>query len=305
MGTDAHLVCWGTAADADWTVAEIDRLEAHWSRFRPGSDVVRCNEAAGTGPVPVAPATAALVDAACAWWRATDGRFDPTVLPALVAHGYDDTIAAVQERPATAWSVASAPPGRAPLRLPTVGRRLPTAPTPGCAGIVVDRVAATVSLPAGVAIDLGGIGKGTAADLVTDGLRARGVTAACLSLGGDVRAYGPGTDADGWQVPVEDPLTEGSTWFVHPVADGALATSTDRYRRWHHAGREQHHLIDPATGRPAESGLTAVVVAHPSCAAAEVLAKATYVAGPTDGPPLVERLGGRAWLVPTGVSDPI
>ena len=151
-----------------------------------------------------------------------------------------------------------------------------------------------------MAIDLGGIGKGTAADLVVEGLRARGVVAACLALGGDVRAFGPGSDADGWLVPVEDPRHEGTTWFTHRIADGAVATSTDRFRRWHHAGREQHHLIDPATGRPAESGLTAVVVAHPSCAAAEVLAKAAYVAGPVAAPELVERLGGRSWCVPAG-----
>lgn len=297
-------MCLGSDDDADRAVAEVARLEARWSRFLPDSDLVRINAGAGRGPVAVASETAAIVADACHWWRVTDGRFDPTVLPALLDHGYDDTITAVRARPVTRWTVTSVPPGRTPLRLPTVGRRRPDAPAPGCAGITVDLTAATVALPAGVALDLGGIGKGTAADRVVELLRARGVPAACVALGGDVRAYGPGSDADGWLVPVEDPRAEGTTWFDHRIADGAIATSTDRFRRWHHAGREQHHLIDPATGRPAESGLTAVVVAHASCAAAEVLAKAAYVAGPAEADALVARLGGRAWSVRTGVSTP-
>jgi thiamine biosynthesis lipoprotein len=297
MGTDVHLVLHGTDADADAGEAEIARLEARWSRFVPDSDVRRCNAAAGSGPVEVAPETAALVATAVGWWRATGGRFDPTVLPALLAHGYDDTIAAVRARPARQWSVTSAPPGLPTIRIPALGRPRATSPSPGGAGIAVDTARSTVALPAGVGLDLGGIGKGAAADRVADRLRARGVTAACVGIGGDVRAFGHGSGPHGWTVPVEDPLAPGTRWRTHPVADGAIVTTTDRFRRWHHDGRLQHHLIDPATGRPADSGLTAVVVAHPSATAAEALATAAYVAGPAHASALVRTHGGRCWTV--------
>ena len=96
-------------------------------------------------------------------------------------------------------------------------------PTPGCAGIVVDRAAGTVGLPAGVGLDLGGIGKGAAADLVVRGLRARGVTSGCVGMGGDVHAFGPGNGPDGagWAITVEDPMDPTRAWFTHVVDDGA------------------------------------------------------------------------------------
>jgi thiamine biosynthesis lipoprotein len=299
MGTDAHVVVHGTDADADAAAAEVAALEARWSRFLADSDVSRCNTAAGAGPVTVAPETAALVATAVEWWRATAGCFDPTVLPALLAHGYDAPIDTVRSRPAARWSVVSAPPGRAPVRIPAVGRRPVTGPSPGGIGIVVDTERHTVRLPAGVGLDLGGIGKGAAADRVVTLLRERGVAAACVSLGGDVRAFGPGSGPHGWSVPVEDPIAPDTVWFTHPVADGAIVTTTDRFRRWQHGGRTQHHLIDPATGRPAASGLTAVVVAHPSATAAEALATAAYVAGPARAGALVTAHGGRCWTVAT------
>ena len=291
MGSQTHLVLWGTDADADWAMAEVARLEQRWSRFLPGSDVTRVNRAAG-GPVAVAPETATLVATACTWWERTDGWFDPTVLDALVAHGYDVPFREVRARPVTRPVVESAPTGRRPIRIPAVGRPLPGRPTPGCAGVTVDPAAGTIRLPPGVHLDLGGIGKGATADLVIGGLHERGVASACLSMGGDIRVTG----AAGWPVPVEDPLDEDRTWFTHLVTDGAIVTTTDRFRRWEHGGRTQHHLIDPTTGRPAETGLAAVVVAHAECATAEVLAKAAFVAGRAVGAALVARHGGEAWF---------
>jgi thiamine biosynthesis lipoprotein len=152
MGSDAHVALRGTADDLHWARHEIERLEYRWSLAYGCSDVARCNRAAGRSEVAVAGETLELLDAAIAWWRATDGWFDPT------AHGRDG------------------------------------APAPGCDGIVVDHATNSIFLPDGVGIDLGGIGKGAAADRVVAGLAARGVVAACVSLGGDVRAFGHGHD---------------------------------------------------------------------------------------------------------------
>ena len=299
MGSHTHLVLLGTRADADWAEHEIHRLERHWSRFTTTSDVARANRAAGLAPVAVASETLDLVAAAAEWWHRTDGWFDPTVLHALETLGYDAPFTEVRDRPTGAPVVRSAPPGRPELRIPAVGRPPAAQSAPGCAGIVIDRTAGTVHLPAGVGIDLGGIGKGAAADLVAAGLRARGVTAACVSMGGDVRAFGAGNGPDGrgWAIPVEDPADEARVLFTTVVDDAAIVTCTDRFRRWVAAGREHHHLVDPTTGLPAETGLTAVVVADATCARAEVLAKAAFVAGPTRGAALLARFGVTAWFV--------
>ena len=181
MGSHAHVALRGSADDLRWAQHEIERLEYRWSRDYGCSDVTRCNRAAGRSEVAVASETLELLDTAIAWWRATDGWFDPT------ADASGDA---------------------------------PTAP--GCDGIVVDRATNSVFLPAGVSINLGGIGKGAAADRVVAGLAARGVVAACVSLGGDVRAFGHGHD-------------------------GAIVTST--HGRATHAGLTAVVVTDQSTAR--------------------------------------------------------
>jgi thiamine biosynthesis lipoprotein len=292
-------VLLGDDAAADWVEREVLRLERRWSRFVPHSDVCRANDAAGVHPVAAATETLDLVADAIAWWRRTDGWFDPTVLHALEAIGYDTTFTEVRARSAAIPVVRSAPPGRRELRIPAVGRAPRSSPAPGCAGIVIDRAAGTLLLPDGVGLDLGGIGKGAAADRVAAGLRARSVAAACVSLGGDVRGFGAGNGPGGrgWAVPVEDPDDESRVLFTQVIDDAAIVTTTDRFRRWVHAGREQHHLVDPATGLPARTGLAAVVVADRSCARAEVLAKAAFVAGRERGEALLARFGVESWFV--------
>ncbi|HZP30691.1 MAG TPA: FAD:protein FMN transferase [Acidimicrobiia bacterium] len=302
MGSTAHLVVRGGPESAvDWAVAEVARLESLWSRFRPTSDVARCNAPAAAGrPVPIARETVDLLERAIAMWRLTGGRFDPTVLHALEANGYDETFERVRARAADRV-IVSAPAGRPPLRL-TISRRAPgpvdePGHAPGCAGIVLDRADRTVRLPAGVGIDLGGIGKGFAADLVARGLVERGAAGACVALGGDVRTGGRGPGDGPWLVPVEDPFDEQSVLFTHALDDGAIVTSTRLFRRWVHDGRLRHHIIDPATGAPADTGVAAVVVADRVAWRAEALAKAALIAGLHDGRALLEGHGVEAWIV--------
>lgn len=171
MGSDAHVV----VADAppellDWAEAEVHRLEAQWSRFLADSALCGLNAAAGSGPVATDPLLVLAVERSLELGAATAGRFDPTVLASLVALGYDRTFREVD--PDAPGDVVGIGPARGP------------------AGIVVDRAAATVELPAGVALDLGGIGKGLAADLVATGLLERGAGGAAVGLGGDVRVAG-------------------------------------------------------------------------------------------------------------------
>ncbi len=280
MNGPAEIVVLGGDANMlDWAETELARLESLWSRFRPDTDVSAMNARAGTGPVDVAPETIAAVAKAVELYWCTDHLFDPTTLDSLEAHGYDRTFEDIK------------------------GRDLPEAerdrvrPAPGCSGIVLDRDAGTIELPRGVHIDLGGVGKGLAADHVAAELVRAGAAGACVSMNGDVRAAGLGPVDDRWPVPIVDPFDFESVMATCPLHDGAVVTSTRLYRCWTAGGREAHHLIDPRTGEPADPTIAAVVVAASEAWWAEGLAKAALIAGVDAGRALLERHGVTAWIV--------
>lgn len=280
MGCAAHvLVVGGPAGLADRAVRRLATLESLWSRFRDHSDISRCNAAAGSATA-VSPWTVALVRRAVSAWRTTGGRFDPTVLTALEGLGYVHTFARV---PASTESPVAA-----------------ASSAPGCAGIVVDAVASTVTIPAGVRFDAGGIGKGLAADLVADELLEAGAAGACVNVGGDLKAVGEAPDADGWTVVLEDPYDAESEISRFTIADCGAATSSRTYRTWERAGVQVHHLIDPSTGAPAWTDLASVTVVARTAWLAEVLAKAAFVAGPVAGAALIAEATATGLFVDDG-----
>jgi thiamine biosynthesis lipoprotein len=254
MGTECDVVVVGGGSDdTTFAHARVEELEARWSRFRPDSELCRLNRAAGRA-VEVSHETAAVVAAAVTAWHATGGRFDPTVIDALECAGYD--------RP-----FATGLDGASPVR---------DAPecVPGCASITFDAAAGTVTVPLGTRLDLGGIAKGFAADLVAGELVARGASGALVSLGGDLRALGTPPTPAGWIVGID--AVPGASVVVQ---DGGLATSATTRRRWMRAGALQHHVIDPTTCAPAAFPAAIVTVFAPAAARAEVLATVALLAG--------------------------
>jgi thiamine biosynthesis lipoprotein len=255
MGTWAHVIVVGGRRSAVHCARRrIEELEMRWSRFRPESEVSRLNRAAGR-PVVVSADTAVLVARALAGCRGTAGRFDPTVLGAVLDAGYDRPFAEIGGRaPANAASGLSS----------------------GAAAVAVDEMVGTVALPPGVGFDPGGIGKGLAADLVVGELLADGAEGACVNLGGDLRAEGAGP----WRVDVADPFDGTRPPVVSLTFDaGGVATSSRLGRTWQQDGALRHHLIDPTTGRPASTGVAAVTVLTGDAWRAEALAKAALLAG--------------------------
>jgi thiamine biosynthesis lipoprotein len=214
-----------------------------------------------------------------AWFLhdATAGAFDPTVLGALVDAGYDRTFPEI-------------------LELPDRGTVPPPQACPGLAGAELDLVNGTVTLAPGTCLDLGGIGKGLAGDLVVEGLLARGARSVCLSLAGDVRVGGSPPEPGAWAIPVEDPFDDDRVLFTRALSAGAIVTSTTRFHAWSRGGGRQHHLIDPRTGRPATSGVTAVVATAGEAWRAEGFAKAAVVLGAEAGAALLTRAHIMAWL---------
>jgi len=185
------------------------------------------------------------------------GLFDPTVHDAVVAAGYDRSFELV---PSDGPSAAA-------------GAR--------CGGgirIEGDRI----ELEPGTRLDLGGIAKGYTVDRAVELLAVHGP---CLvNAGGDLAVRG-----GSWPVGVDGSVTLELT-------RGAIATSGRDRRRWRRGGEELHHLIDPATGRPAENGLLRVTVVADSAAEAEVLAKIAFLGGEVDVPRVLVTADGRTTL---------
>lgn len=274
MGSDATVVVVGgpvglAAAARD----RLDGLEALWSRFRPDSEISRLNAAGGTF-LAVSPETVRLVQTGVRAWELSEGACDPTVLGDVLRAGYTTGFEALSAR----------------VTLPGSELRL------GAGGIQVD--AGRVQFPAGVGFDPGGIGKGLAADLVAEELLAAGAEGACVNVGGDLKVTGrgPGDEDDGWVIGIEAVPDRPSPLLG--IAHGGVATSSRRKRRWSNAdGTSAHHLIDPRTGTPADTGLATVTVVAADAWQAEMLAKSVFLAGPEAGAVLLDRLGAAGMLV--------
>jgi thiamine biosynthesis lipoprotein len=155
-------------------------------------------------------------------------------------------------------------------------------PTP--AGIAIDVDGARLRVPPGVRIDLGGIGKGLAADLVAEALVAAGAAGALVDVGGDLRATGASPDGEGWAVEVEDPLDPARTAVTLHFGDGGdvgVATSSTLGRRWSRAdGSTAHHVVDAATGRSLDGPYVAATVVATRAWLADVGCKVVLAGDP-------------------------
>jgi FAD:protein FMN transferase len=137
----------------------------------------------------------------------------------------------------------------------------------------------TVMVPIGVGLDLGGIGKGLAADLVVAEMIGFGARGACVNIGGDVRVDGVSPAGDGWELGIADPFDDRRFLTTVRISNGALVTSSTKMRAWVQGGRSVHHLINPLTGEPSESDLVSVSVLTADAWSGEALAKAMIIVG--------------------------
>lgn len=234
--------------DAEQAIVDLER---RWSRFLADSEISVLNRNPGLA-VMVSPDTFRVIRAAVDGAIATGGRFDPTVHDAMVSLGYDRTFDEIDH--ATLLGEAAA--------------------APGVDEIGLDEALHAVTLPCGVRLDLGGIGKGTAADLVSGRAMLDGAAGIAVSVGGDVRVRGESPSGRGWRF-----TDERGELDLPEVYDGGVCTSTTRRRRWSTRNGEAHHILDPANGQPTAGGVESVTVMGATAQQAEVLTKAAMVAG--------------------------
>jgi thiamine biosynthesis lipoprotein len=144
--------------------------------------------------------------------------------------------------------------------------------------IVVDRVAGKISRKAPARLDLCGIAKGQAVDLIARQLREAGVASALVEIGGELSGYGIKPDGTPWWVAIDGDAA-GQAPLLIALHGLAIATS-GRERAFEHAGRTYSHTIDPRTGRPIDNGMVSASVLHASCMLADAYATALMVMGP-------------------------
>jgi thiamine biosynthesis lipoprotein len=227
------------------------------TRFEPTSDLQRLNRSAGR-PQRVSSLLFEALVAAIAAASATQGLFDPTLLPVMEAIGYDRSFEQIR-------------PNEQPVTFPARYR------PGGYARIELRPFRREVYLPPGVQLDLGGIGKGWTVDRVADWLAGQGPF--LINAGGDLYAYGVPPDQSGWSIGIVDPWQPARDLLQLRVRQRAVATSTLSRRRWKRGGRWMHHLIDPRTGQPAQTDCVSVSVVAHRVALAEVYAKTALILG--------------------------
>lgn len=294
MNTQFHIWLDGQESGARGALHEAEKfvreVEATLSRFRDDSALSRVNREPGRWHR-VPPLMAEVLREALHWAERTDGVFDPTVLRALHAAGYDRTFEEVQARSQEA-------PDNSSLR-----RTMSSLAHLGKAWRDIRVVEDAVYLPPEVGIDLGGIAKEWTADRVAEMLAEWGP---CLvDAGGDIRAIGAPALWGTWPVAVAHPLRPEEDVARFGLSNGAVATSSRARRRWMVGGREAHHIIDPRTGRPAHTQVVSATVIAPTAVMAGVLSKVLIIRG-QDALEFVEQFAGcRAILVHQDDRSPV
>lgn len=242
--------------------AALQRVVSQMSTWEPGSDISRFNRAAAGSVFVLEPEFAEVLAAATRWAAASDGAIDPTVGALIALWGFG----------AHADAAMVLPPS--PARIAEARARI------GWQRLAFDRGARTIVQPGGIWLDLSGIAKGFAVDLVADALRSIGLSDFLVEVGGELRAMGRRPDGNRWQVLVE--ALPGTTQRV-ALEDMAIATSGDRWHLREHDGQRWSHTIDPRSGTPTRHTLASVTVLHRACIDADALATVLTVLGPDEG----------------------
>jgi FAD:protein FMN transferase len=256
-------------------VADFD---ARLSRFKPGSELCALN-ADPRERVPASELLRTAIRAGVVAAERSGGLVDPTLAGEIEAVGYTASRAGV-EGASLREGLAAAPPRR------------PARPNPASRWreVEIDDGTGTISRPPGVRFDTGGAGKGLAADLIAAELR--GYSRFLVDCGGDIRIGGPDALLHPYEVFVEHPLT-GERAYVLRLGAGAVATSGIDVRIWRDAdGDFAHHLLDPADGRPAWTGLIGVTALGETAVEAETLSKTALLSGPERGREVLAGAGG-------------
>ena len=272
MGTVATLIAPHNTGQRAFrnAAAKVERVfrreDRRFSRFRQDSELSRVNAAAGRW-IEISRPFAVVTERSLRAAAETDGLFDPTVLPALAAAGYDRD-----------WADVKARGDEEDEELATIRREfaaLMIKHSTACgAWREIELEGTNLRIPEGAALDFGGIAKGWTVDRAASKLP--NLRWAIVNAGGDLRMVGTPPRA-GLEVGIEDPHDAHAEALRIGLSAGALATTSVTVRAW---GEGNHHVIDPRTSLPAMTEVVQATVWGETCADAEVWSKAALLRGP-------------------------
>ena len=250
--------------------AEIHRLEQILSTWLPDSELSRINAAAGQRAVKAGPETMELLEHSLEMARLTKGGFNVAIGPAVEA-----------------WNVSRGG------RIPTWEELDAARPLLDLSAIRIDREAGTVYLArVGMRVDIGGIGKGYAADFAARVMREAGASAGVVAISGDMKTFGRLPDGRRFVFGIQHPRKEnGITIGQLELEDEAVSTAGDYQRYFEKGGIRYHHVLDPHTLQPARLSRSVTIVAKTGVLA-DGLDTGIFVMGPEKGMALIERLPG-------------
>lgn len=247
--------------------SEIHRLEELLSTWKPASELSRVNASAGVVPVSVSPETLAVVQNALRVAEVTNGGFNIAIGPAV-----------------DAWNVMGS------QRIPTESELDELRPLVNLQAVHVDVHAQTIFLEkSGMRIDVGGIGKGYAADQAVEALRKAGAVAGVVALSGDIKTFGRLPDGKMFPIGIQHPRQDGSVLVWIDLQDEAISTAGDYERFFERDGVRYHHILDPRTLQPARSCQSVTVITREGVWA-DGLDTGIFVMGAESGMRLVEAL---------------
>jgi FAD:protein FMN transferase len=273
FGTLVEIVVYGAQPEqAERAVADVrqrlEKLHADWHAWEP-STLTALNERLATGETAeLEPQLQGVLERASELAAASGDRFNPAMGRLIRLWGFH---------------------GELPARPPTAAQiEQELARQPRMGDLLFGDGTVTSRNPA-VRIDLGGFAKGAALNQTLELLAAHGIENALISIGGDLRVLGrPGERL--WRIGIRHPRTEGLLASVEIDSGESVFTSGDYERFFTHEGVRYHHIIDPASGRPAR-GLISVTVLHRDAALADAASTALFVAGPQEWRATARALG--------------
>lgn len=234
---------------------KIQELESLWSVTDENSEIYRANHSNGQS-VQVSADTAALVSFVLEMAGKTEGALEPTLYPVLRAWGFTTEQKQVPSQEELERLLSLVDYSQISLQ------------------------GDLLTVPEGMKLDLGAVGKGYAADLATEVLHEQGVESALLSLGGNIQAVGSRPDGTDWRIGIRAPWEEENLGILQ-VSDAAVVTSGG-YENYFEddQGNIYWHIIDPSTGFPAHSGLQSVTIIGTDGKTCDALSTALFVMGP-------------------------
>ena len=265
--------------------ARLRQLNDIFNNYSDSSEITRVNQNAAAAPVPVSQDFFVVLKSALDFARLTGGAFDPTVGPLMKLWGFGKTprvpsqeeIAA--EKQLVGWQYVALEGGEPKS---VTDQNVAAAPASNDKGSQDQNPAAPPTVrftKSGVRLDLGAIAKGYAADCLVDILRERGVQRASLSLGGNVYVYGKKRGGSLWNVAIRNPEKPGQNSFMLKTKDATVVTSGAYERFFVQDGKTYGHILDPATGFPAQSGLASVTIVSHNSMVADALSTSLFVLG--------------------------